>query len=998
MARGNFPLYALNGGEVSKNVLGRVDMAKMRLAAQCQVNWLPWVVGTAMLRPGLQFVTEILDDSPAVLVDFVFSKLDTALLELTAYQMRVIIDDEVVTRPSVGTTVLDPNFTGSPSGAWVTTGTTSGASAVLSGVLGLVCPPVGGLAQAQQAISVAPADEGTEHGLRIVVGNGPVTIRAGSGMGASDLIPQTILDTGTHALACTPGGSSINLQIESTDAWGKTVSSVTIDAAGPLILPTNWASADLANVRWAQSGDIIYVACYGQQQQMVQRRSLHGWSVCVYRSSDGPFQAAPGITANLAPGAYFGNTSLIADRPWFQAGHVGCLFRLFTTGQNNFAILGAANAYTPAVRIDGVGTTRDYGFEVSSTGYVGVLTFQRSFDGPDSGFVDVAAQISGFTGTIVSATGGSAGTPDLDNVICWERVGFHSGDYSSGTVSVISTYGGGGTYGICRATSIIGQEELGIEILQPFSSEEATTDWVEADWSGVVGWPTSVCFHEGRLTWLGRDQQWLSVTNNYYSFDEIDDQGNPIGDSGPINIAMGDGPVDTISWGLSLTRLLAGREQSIVSTRSSNFDQPVTPTSVVVRTCSDQGAERLPAVKAGKRGIFVQQSGRKVYELAFNPQEFDYQDRDLTRLNLDIGKPGFVSIAMQTQPDKMLWLPRGDGQAAALLYDYQDEIEAWWRLQTLGVIESVRVLPSSGIEDSVYFVVQRVINGVTRRFLELLALRDDCVGGTLNYQLDCAVSYSGTPVSTLQASWLPNTTVTVWADGANIGTATTDGSGTFTLPDGKSHYNVVAGLTGSVIVGSTNNPLSDNVAPAQVFAGPQSFLTVGTQYNGYPCEVFADIGGTGRPLQHIGSLVVSGGFVILPNNQFASTIVACLGYVAPFQSAKLAYAATGPTALAQKKKIDQLGLVLYDTAAQALQVGQSFDNLDPLPLVESDQATAAGTVWSEYDGPMQEIPGQWDTDARLCLLAQAPNPCTIGGVVVAIQTSEWGRSEDERAP
>jgi len=40
------------------------------------------------------------------------------------------------------------------------------------------------------------------------------------------------------------------------------------------------------------------------------------------------------------------------------------------------------------------------------------------------------------------------------------------------------------------------------------------------------------------------------------------------GDGGAINATLGAGPVDTISWGLSLTRLMIGREQSIGSARS----------------------------------------------------------------------------------------------------------------------------------------------------------------------------------------------------------------------------------------------------------------------------------------------------------------------------------------------------------------------------------------------------------------------------------------------
>jgi hypothetical protein len=969
--RANAPLYSLNAGEVSKIALARVDVAKLRMAAACQLNWLPYVVGPMSLRPGLLYVGEVLGDAPAKLVRFVFSKLDTALVELTANKMRVWINEVLVTRTTVGTTIGDPFFQNL--GSWSTSNTTSGASATIAaGACTLQCQPVGGLAQIQQTISIANADLGKEHAIRIVVAQGPVVFRLGSTAGAADLIPQTTLDTGTHSLAFTPSTNSATIQVESTDAWVKTLTEIAIESAGSMVLPTPWGAADLPNIRYDQSGDVIFVGCYGQQQYKIERRAAHSWSTVLFYSNDGPFQASPGIQANFTPGAYSGNTTLTSDRPWFQPGHVGCLFRVFSNGQFNQTILGAQNAFTPAVRVTGVGATRNYSWNTSGT-WSGTLTFQRSFDSAAAGFVDVGTATTNGSPTFSSSTGGTGGTPDLDNVIAWERVGFKGGNYTSGNVTVSSTYAGGGGYGIFRVTGYNSPTSVNIEVLQPFSTLQATTDWVEGDWSTFKGFPTSVAFHEGRLCWLGGNQAWLSASDDFTNYADINLDGTSTGDGGAINVTLGSGPVDTISWGLSLTRMMLGREQSIMSARSSNFDQPVTPTQIVIRDCSDQGAQRLPAIKAGKRGVFVQQSGRKVYELFFNSQEMDYDDRDLTRLNLDIGLAGFVDIDKATQPDKTILLPRGDGQVACLLYDVKDEVEAWWRIQTLGVIENVAVLPQNGVEDLIYFVVRRLVNGVTRRFIERVAARGNCVGGAINQQLDCHVVYQGTPSSTITLAHLPNTPVTVWADGATIGTATTNGSGVLTLPDGQAHANIVAGLAGTVV---SNTTVSATGA-----------LVLGQQYNGYPAEVFADIGATGEPV-HIGSLVISNGAIVLPNGQTALTIVACLGYVAPFMSAKLAYAAQLGSALTQRKRIDHVGLVLYDTSAQGLQLGQRFDLLDNMPLYEAGAATPSGTVWSEYDEPMIEVPGSWQTDARLCLLAQAPNPCTVGGVVIGVTTHE----------
>src|SRR4029077_14322862 len=331
--------------------------------------------------------------------------------------------------------------------------------------------------------------------------------------------------------------------------------------------------------------------------------------------------------------------------------------------------------------------------------------------------------------------------------------------------------------------------------------------------------------------------------------------------------------------------------------------------------------------------------------------------------------------------------PRAGGLGPCLLRDFDDDVMAWWRAMTLGIIENVCVLPQDGLEDLVYFVVNRTIDGVTRRFIERLAPRAACVGGTINAQADCHVLYQGAPTSTVSVPHLPNTAIVVWADGSAIGGGTTDGSGNLAMPDGNQHSNYVAGLGGLMIVGSTSSTTGNDKPVQQVFSAPQATLTVGAAYNGYPCEVFADIGATGKPV-HIGALTVANGVVTLPNNQIASTIIGFLGYVAPFQSAKLAYAAQLGSALTMTKKVDHVGLVMFDTHYQGVLHGQRFDALDPLPLMEADQATPTGTVWSEYDMPSIALPGEWNTDARLCLLAQAPVPCTIGAAVISVQTNE----------
>lgn len=891
MAKQVPPLLSFNRGEVSRHALARVDVDKLRLSAERQENWMPYVLGPMMLRPGLQYIGAVAGDKPNRLIPFVFSNSDVALIELTPNLMRVwsVADDSetLVTRGSVTTTIVNGDFS-SPAGWDLTSGTTSGASAVIANnVLTLTCAPIGGRAQCTQQISSGLVGIGTPHAVKIVVERGPIRFYVGSASGGTDLIAFTTLDTGTHSLSFTPA-SAIYLHIESTDPQEKIVASVTVEPGGPMDIETTWDEDDLRHVRFDQSGDIIFCACAGQKQRKIERRAVGSWSFADYESGDGPFQAFNRSDITLTPEHYFGNTTLTADRDYFTARHVGCLFRLFTSGQLYKTVLGAADAYTPAIRVTGVGNDRDFSWTASGS-WAGTLTVERSFDGADSGFIKIESRT-------VSGTYGVNDT--FDNSEVWYRVGFKAGEYTSGSVTVEFTYTGGGAAGIARVTSFVSPTQVNIEILRAFSSLQGTKDWLEGDWSDRSGWPTAVKIHEGRLWWAGRDRIWGSVSDNYTGFD-IDTEG----DAGPINRSIGSGPVDTINWLLSLTRLLVGREGQEVSVRSSAFDEPLTPTNFGFKDCSTQGSLALQAAKIDTRGVFVQKSNRKVYELAFAAEGGDYRPRDLTRLNLDIGIPGFVDIAVQRQPDTQLHMPLSNGEVAVLLYDIDDGVEAWWRVVTHGAVESVAVLPGR-VEDRVYYSVLRYVDGYPRRTIEKMARRDECTGGQINKLADSFIVCEGSSTSVISGlGHLENEDVVVWGNGED--------RGVFTVRNGR-----------------------------------------------------------------------------ISLSQEVTTAVVGLSYRADFKSAKLAYAASIGTALSQKKRIEQIGLVLIDTHAQGVQYGQSFEKLNDMPAVKDGVAVSAGTIFAQYDMPMMALPGTWDTDARLCLRASAPRPATIAAAVIAMQTNE----------
>lgn len=140
--------------------------------------------------------------------------------------------------------------------------------------------------------------------------------------------------------------------------------------------------------------------------------------------------------------------------------------------------------------------------------------------------------------------------------------------------------------------------------------------------------------------------------------------------------------------------------------------------------------------------------------------------------------------------------------------------------------------------------------------------------------------------------------------------------------------------------------------------------------------------------RRIGAFTVTGGAVTLP--AAVSKAVVGLYYRGRFKSAKLAYAAMMGTALTQRKKVNQMGLLLVDTHHRGLKYGPNFDDLDDLPQMYQGAPVEEHTIYSDYETDMFEYPGEWGTDPRLCLEMEAPYPCTVLAVVLNITTNDKG--------
>jgi hypothetical protein len=105
MSRANPAFLAFNRGLMSPKALARVDLDRTKLSAETFTNWLPKTQGAMRIRPGTKYLGSSINDTGAQWIEFVAATDDAALLELTDQKMRVWVDDALLVRPHVATTL-----------------------------------------------------------------------------------------------------------------------------------------------------------------------------------------------------------------------------------------------------------------------------------------------------------------------------------------------------------------------------------------------------------------------------------------------------------------------------------------------------------------------------------------------------------------------------------------------------------------------------------------------------------------------------------------------------------------------------------------------------------------------------------------------------------------------------------------------------------------------------------------------------------------------------
>jgi hypothetical protein len=930
MPRENQVTLAFNRGVLSQLGLARIDLSRYRMAAATMVNWIARVLGSMMLRPGTAFIGATAGNAICKTIPFIFGATDTARIEVTQGNLQVWVNDALISRPAVTTTVTNGNFATNTAG-W-TNASETGASVTWQAA-GQVAFVGTGSNNAILDQQVNVGNVGVRHALRIVVMRGPFTFLCGTSQGDDSYVNQTILNTGTHSLAFTPTTSTFWIRFENSNVCASLLGTVNIEGAGILSLPAPWQLADFPSLRWVQSADIVYVSCAGgtngsgYPQMQLERRATDSWSIVNYLSNFGPFRSLNITNITLTPSAVQGDITLTASRQFFKVGHVGALFAIASIGQLIQSTVAAANQFSNPVLITGTGTSQRQ-FQIVITGtWVGTLTLQYAFSaaGP---WIDTTQTYTGNVNTNYF--------DNANNQSIYYRIGFDTGNYTSGSAGITLSISSGSITGVCRVTAFQTSVLVNAQVLVALGNTAATVNWFEGAWSAFRGYPGTVQLFQGRLWWFGTSL-FGSASDDFTNFDTVT-QLALTGDAAPIIGQLDQGAIDNIYWAIGLQQLVLGTASTETSCRSDYLGEPITPTNFNVLTGSTQGSANVNAIQMDRSGIFVQITGSRVFSLDLDIYTYSYRSTELTLLVPDLNEAGIEQLVIQNKPDRRLHCRRADGSVGIMVWDAAENVMCWQEFFSAesGQVIDISILPGVGLpEDQVYYTIQRVVNGQFVIYHEKWALERDCTGLPVAKCADSHVIYSGVATSTLTAiaPHLAGQTVCVW--GWNTITPYVDGNG--------------------------NQP--------------------GLNLGDYPVASDGSING----LQFGGS-----------SYQVTNAVVG-LPYVAQWQSMKQAFAAALGTPLNQPGRINQLGLLLQNTHAQGIVMGTDFEHLDSIPQADlptlfSGQGVDGtmpdlNAILTEYESRMSGANDIWATDKRVCLQAASPNPCTVLAFTVGMSNS-----------
>jgi hypothetical protein len=435
--------------------------------------------------------------------------------------------------------------------------------------------------------------------------------------------------------------------------------------------------------------------------------------------------------------------------------------------------------------------------------------------------------------------------------------------------------------------------------------------------------------------------------------------------------------------------LLLGSAGGIWTMVGANGES-LSQTSVNAAKQSTWGVSRLEPQMIGDYTIFVSRSARIVVVLIYNFVTNQWDNFDLTRLNRDITKgpsaaqSGIVQTAVQIEPYPIFWAVRADGQLIGLVFNQQDQVFAWFRVNMLpegGVIESAAVITGDGEEDQLAVVVNRTINGVTQRYFEYF-MPQELFGQLSNaFFVHCGQQWQGSgPFNITEISNGNPCVVTApghdFVNGRTIQIAGVNGmaapSGDQSINQDKTQAYTVTGVSGDTfeLVGMDTSLWSSYVSGGTV-------MQVTNEVTGMSYLLGENVVAVGDSALILPPTLVTADAVTFA--YYCNLITIGIPYTVTVQPTNPVLSSPSATTRGMKQKLDRVTISMYQS------MGGKF-GVDPAhmyPIISGPGSLGKGPGMATLE-VTRDIDADWTDESAFIITQSEPLPFTLRGLVMRL--------------
>lgn len=163
---------------------------------------------------------------------------------------------------------------------------------------------------------------------------------------------------------------------------------------------------------------------------------------------------------------------------------------------------------------------------------------------------------------------------------------------------------------------------------------------------------------------------------------------------------------------------LAGFDELLIGTSNEEFQVTVENNEYQADSQSHWGSQDIQPIIVGNSLLHIQRQGSTVRDLFYSLESSGYESNDLSILasHLFTGHTLTEWVFQQT-PSSVVWAVRDDGNLAAMTYLKEHQIWGWHEHTTQGNFESIAQV-GGDLEDRVYVSVKRNINGTDVWYIE----------------------------------------------------------------------------------------------------------------------------------------------------------------------------------------------------------------------------------------------------------------------------------------